>query len=280
MKQREDNDKIAKSTYPVIASISIACLLILSSVLQSAILVFSAPIISQTAFAQQQQKSSKVIIPTVKSLLNKTINEYRKQNFTGAQNLATGAYLDNFEFIEAPLEKHDKALKENTEIMLREQLRQAIKDKSPIEGIQQLINNINSNLDKAKSLLANESSIQTIESESTNATAINQTNQQTTSSSTASNATEVRIIGDEVKEPYMPGSIIIQAGDKVRWINADKEEAHTVTSGFENSTDKGKLFDSGLLNANQTVERTFDKAGTYGYYCTLHPIMAGVVNVN
>ena len=63
-----------------------------------------------------------------------------------------------------PLEKHDKALEKNTEIMLREQLRQVIKDKSPIESIQQLISNINLNLNKAETLLANESPIQTIKS--------------------------------------------------------------------------------------------------------------------
>jgi plastocyanin len=279
MKQREDKDKITESSYAVIGSISTACLLILSMVLQSTILTFSAPNISQTAFAQQQQKSSKEIISTVKSLLNKTINEYRKQNFTGAQNLVSSAYLDHFEFIEAPLEKHDKALKENTEIMLREQLRQAIKDKTSEQIMQQLINNINSNLDKAETLLSNESPIQTKEPETSSATATNQTNQTTNSSSTASNATEVKIVGDEVKEPYIPGSIIIESGDKVKWINSDVE-AHTVTSGLDSSTDKGKQFDSGLLNANQTFEHTFDKPGTYIYHCIVHPIMTGLVNVN
>jgi plastocyanin len=89
----------------------------------------------------------------------------------------------------------------------------------------------------------------------------------------------VKIIGDEVKEPYIPGSIIIQSGDKVRWINTDVE-VHTVTSGLESSTDKGKQYDSGLLNADQTFEHTFDKPGTYNYYCTVHPIMTGLVNVN
>jgi hypothetical protein len=49
----------------------------------------------------------------------------------------------------------------------------------------------------------------------------------------------------------MPSSIIILAGDKVRWI-----EAHIVTSRFENFPDQGKQFDSGLLNANQTFEHT------------------------
>src|SRR5919197_4527349 len=272
MMQEEGNkDKI--QTKPVMAFLSIAGLLIMVSVLQSASLISTTSIASQMAFAQQQ-KTPKEIISTVKTLLNQTIDEYRNQNFTGAQGLASSAYLDNFEFIEAPLDKHDKALNENTEIMLRDQLRQMRKDKSPLENIQQLINKINSNLDKAESLLANESPIQTITSE-TSFTTTNQTSLPTTSSSTASNATEVRIIGDEVKEPYIPGSIIIQSGDKVRWINTDVE-VHSVTSGLEGSADGGKQFDSGLLNANQTFEHTFDKPGIYNYFCTIHPIMTGL----
>jgi hypothetical protein len=76
----------------------------------------------------RRNKTSTGIISKVRTLLNQTINEYRNKNYTGAQSLATSAYLDNFEFIEAPLDKHDKALKNETEIMLREQLRQMIKD--------------------------------------------------------------------------------------------------------------------------------------------------------
>ena len=274
MQEEGNKDKI--QTKPVVAFLSIAGLLTMVSVLQSAT-ISTTSIASQMAFAQQQ-KTPKEIISTVKTLLNQTIDEYRNQNFTGAQGLASSAYLDNYEFIEAPLDKHDKALNENTEVMLRQQLRQMIKDKSPMENVQQLINNINPNLDKAESLLANESPIQTMRTSGTSITT-NQTNLPTTSSSIASNATEVKIIGDEIKEPYIPGSIIIESGDKVRWINIDVE-VHTVTSGLESSADKGKQFDSGLLNANQTFEHTFDKPGTYNYYCTVHPIMTGLVNVN
>ena len=257
--------------------LSIAGLLSVGSVLQSTTRIFNTSIDSTLAFAQEQQKKTPAeIISKVRSLLNQTINEYKNQNFTGAQSLASSAYLDHFEFIEAPLEKHDKALKENTEIMLREQLRQLIKDKSPVGNIQQLINNINSNLNKAETLLANETPIQTIESEtSSTATTTNQTSPTVISSK----AFEVKIVGDEVKEPYVPGSIIIQSGDPVRWINSD-EEVHTVTSGLEGSTGNGRQFDSGLLNANQTFEHVFDKPGTYNYYCTVHPIMTGVVNVS
>jgi uncharacterized protein (UPF0335 family) len=45
-------------------------------------------------------------------------------------------------------------LMENTEVMLREQLRQFIQNRVPVEEIQQHIDKINSNLDKAEELLA------------------------------------------------------------------------------------------------------------------------------
>jgi hypothetical protein len=64
-------------------------------------------------------------------------------------------YLDNFEFIEAPLAEKDEALMENTEIMLREQLRQLIQNKVSAEELRH-IDKINSNLDKAEELLADE----------------------------------------------------------------------------------------------------------------------------
>jgi high-affinity iron transporter len=61
-------------------------------------------------------------------------------------------YLENYEYIEAPLEKENKALMKATEIMLREDLRTTIDDKVPLKEVQQLINNININLDRAKQL--------------------------------------------------------------------------------------------------------------------------------
>jgi hypothetical protein len=99
-------------------------------VVQSTLISPTTPFATKTAFAQQQ--ASTQIISDIRNLLNQTIFEYRNQHFTGAQNLASSAYLDHFELIEAPLEKHDKALKNETEIMLREQLRQSIKDKLPL----------------------------------------------------------------------------------------------------------------------------------------------------
>jgi hypothetical protein len=93
------------------------------------------------------------IISEIRSLLNQTVEAYNQQNYAEAEALATTAYIDNFEFIEAPLAEKDQALMENTEVMLREQLRQFIQNRVPVEEIQQHIDKINSNLEKAEGLL-------------------------------------------------------------------------------------------------------------------------------
>jgi hypothetical protein len=77
---------------------------------------------------------------------------------SGAETLAIQAYLDNFEFIEDPIVERNQALMmKNTKVLLREELRQLIQDRVPIEQIQQHIDKINSNLDQAEQLLSSES---------------------------------------------------------------------------------------------------------------------------
>ena len=67
---------------------------------------------------------------------------------TKLEALATTAYLDNYEFIEAPLAEKDDPSTQNTELMLREQLRQLIQDHVAIEELQLHIDKINGNLKK------------------------------------------------------------------------------------------------------------------------------------
>jgi hypothetical protein len=102
---------------------------------------------------QETGTESGEIISEIRSLLNQTIDAYRQQNYEEAEALATTAYLDNFESIEAPLAEKDEALMQNTEFMLREQLRQLIQDHVPIEELQLHIDKINSNLKNAEVLL-------------------------------------------------------------------------------------------------------------------------------
>jgi hypothetical protein len=119
------------------------------------------PVIVFSQVKEQDEKETQrqpvQIIEDIQILLNKILDEYKAQNYTGAEELATITYLENYEYIEASLGKKNKALMEETEIMLREDLRTAIDDKVPLEKVEQLINNINGNLDRAK-LLFNDKS--------------------------------------------------------------------------------------------------------------------------
>jgi hypothetical protein len=93
------------------------------------------------------------VIAEIRNILNQTIQEYKRQNYNEAETLAIRAYLDNYEFIENTIAEKDKALMQNIEVMLREQLRQMIQNKVSIEELQQHIDKINSNLDQAEKLL-------------------------------------------------------------------------------------------------------------------------------
>lgn len=79
---------------------------------------------------------------------------------------------------------------------------------------------------------------------------------------------------------YSPNPVKVQPGTTVVWKNADSA-VHTLTSG-KGTTDKssGKLFDSKVLAPNKEFKFTFKKAGTFDYYCTLHPAMVGKVTVD
>jgi hypothetical protein len=101
-----------------------------------------------------EEQDPVAIINNIKSLLTQLIAEYRADNYQGAESIATEAYLENYEFIEAPLAQRDQQLMEQTEVMLREELRQMITQRVPIEQIEQHIAMINANLDRATQILS------------------------------------------------------------------------------------------------------------------------------
>jgi High-affinity Fe2+/Pb2+ permease len=73
-------------------------------------------------------------------------------DYSSAEKYATAAYLDNFEYLEPPLEKVDPNLKSRLELMMREELRELIKNKQQSETIV-LLTSITNNLTKAANLL-------------------------------------------------------------------------------------------------------------------------------
>lgn len=102
---------------------------------------------------EDSQREPAELISTIRSLLNQTMIEYNNQNYTGAADLADVAYIDNFEFLEAPLAEENETLMEETEITLREDLGGLIEERVPSSQVQQLINDINQRLDQAEDLL-------------------------------------------------------------------------------------------------------------------------------
>ena len=79
-------------------------------------------------------------------------------------------------------------------------------------------------------------------------------------------------------ECFLPSSLEIISGDTVSWSN-DDTAAHTVSSGDPTQGLDG-IFDSSLFMAGYTFEFTFDNAGTYPYFCMVHPWMTGEIIVN
>ncbi|MYS89785.1 MULTISPECIES: cupredoxin domain-containing protein [Streptomyces] len=67
--------------------------------------------------------------------------------------------------------------------------------------------------------------------------------------------------------------LVVEVGQTVRWTNHDSVP-HTVTT-----TKAPVKFDSGTLEQGDSWSYTFTKAGTYEYYCAVHPDMVASVKV-
>jgi len=70
---------------------------------------------------------------------------------------------------------------------------------------------------------------------------------------------------------FGPQTVTVPVGTTVTWTNRD-DIPHTVVS-----TDG--LFNSKVRDTDEKFSYTFAKAGTYPYYCSVHPKMTGKVVV-
>jgi plastocyanin len=70
---------------------------------------------------------------------------------------------------------------------------------------------------------------------------------------------------------FKPQRLVIHAGTRVRWTNKD-DVPHTATSSE-------KKFDSKTLDTDETFSFTFGDAGTFTYFCAVHPHMSGEIVV-
>ena len=70
---------------------------------------------------------------------------------------------------------------------------------------------------------------------------------------------------------FGPATVTVPAGTTVTWTNRD-DIPHTVVSD-------DKVFKSKVLDTDEKFSFTFDKPGTYPYFCSIHPKMTGKVVV-
>jgi plastocyanin len=80
------------------------------------------------------------------------------------------------------------------------------------------------------------------------------------------------ISGEKGNMSFSPATTSLQAGQQVRWHNADAI-THTATQN-------GGGFDTGLIPPGGTSATiTVSTAGTIGYHCAIHPSMVGTLSV-
>jgi hypothetical protein len=109
-----------------------------------------APVNQDASNNTKTTDTSVIYTETARNLLNQVSTEYKKGNFSGAEELATRAYLDNFEYVEAPLEKKGAGdIMKQLEDMMRTDLRSMIKDEVPFEKLNSHINATNAKLAEA-----------------------------------------------------------------------------------------------------------------------------------
>jgi plastocyanin len=70
---------------------------------------------------------------------------------------------------------------------------------------------------------------------------------------------------------FTPKELTVAAGTTVKWVNHD-DIPHTVVN-------KDKAFRSTALDTDDSFSFTFASAGTFDYFCGLHPHMVGKVIV-
>jgi plastocyanin len=70
---------------------------------------------------------------------------------------------------------------------------------------------------------------------------------------------------------FTPAELTVKAGTTVIWTNKD-DEPHLVVSTTG-------VFQSAALDTDEAFRFTFNEAGSFTYFCSLHPHMKGTVTV-
>lgn len=72
---------------------------------------------------------------------------------------------------------------------------------------------------------------------------------------------------------FGPTDLAVSVGDTIVWTNDEAGIGHTATSN-------DGLWNSEMLRPGDTFEFTFTEAGTFTYFCTIHPSMQASITVS
>ena len=112
-----------------------------------------------TSNTSQPQDQNAQYFSTIRTDLAGAIAYIKAGNYAQADDTVVTAYLDNFEYLEPPIDKYDHKLNIDIELAMREHLREMISKKAPLGEISIYVNGILQNLKKAESLLKSKSQI-------------------------------------------------------------------------------------------------------------------------
>ena len=70
---------------------------------------------------------------------------------------------------------------------------------------------------------------------------------------------------------FTPGTITVHTGDTITWTN-NGPSSHTASA-------RDGSFDTGVLQRGASSSHTFTQAGSFSYYCKIHPLMHGTIVV-
>ena len=104
--------------------------------------------------------SHQVYYNNIDTLLNNAISSIQNGNYLAADKNVSAAYLDNYEYLEAPIEEVNSTLMLQIETNMRENLRALIKNQTSLADIEAYISNIKDDLQFSKQLLSPANNVQ------------------------------------------------------------------------------------------------------------------------
>jgi DNA repair exonuclease SbcCD ATPase subunit len=92
-------------------------------------------------------------IDEIKSLLDQAVMQYRSGDKTAADTTVGDAYLEHFEKVEHPLEERDHDFMEDLEHRISTEIREEMKNDTPVDEVAALVEETKADLDTAKAKL-------------------------------------------------------------------------------------------------------------------------------